>query len=859
MNGLFIVLDGYSLTYRAFYALQNMLHTTDGRYTNAVYGMAMMLNRLLTDYEPGYVVAAFDKGKATVRLEQYAEYKAGRQKMPVEMAEQMPYIFDLLHAWNIPIVEQEGHEADDIIGTLTLKAEAMGLNSLIVTGDRDALQLASPGTEILLTRKGVTELARYGVARIDEEYGVVPPQLIDVKAIMGDASDNIPGVNGIGEKGALALIREYGSLESVLEKAETLKSARQREALAAGAASAILSKKLATINRALEVEFEPEEWRFEGPDIPRLRRLYEDLELRSLLDKLPREEKVAPQGMLPLGLETVSVGPDFDWDEAWQQAKQNGMAVLTVGDSGFAFSVKAGQGAFLPSAVAPAVWWEMLADAHVSKIGFDLKALAAALQKQGRVLAGERSDALLAMYLLDPSRSAYHVDTWLGLPETDWDEALWATAAGLMHEAWKKLETTLKEEELWELLTQVETPLSLVLGKMERTGVAVDAEVLRAMSRETDSALNRLMAAIYEEAGQAFNINSPKQLGFVLFEKLKLPIIKKTKTGYSTDASVLEELAPANPIVNKILDYRALVKLKGTYIDGLLAVINPADGRIHTTYNQAVTSTGRLSSSEPNLQNIPVRVEEGRRIRQAFVPGEGFDYILAGDYSQIELRILAHISGDQKLRQAFIDGEDIHTRTAAEVAGVSLDQVTKEMRSRAKAVNFGIVYGISDYGLSNNLGISRAEARAYIEFYFERYPDVKRYMDEIVKIARRDGYVTTLLKRRRYLADINGRNFAQRSFAERTAMNTPIQGSAADLIKLAMVNIDREMERRNLKARMLLQVHDELIFEVTKDEMREVADLVKNCMEQALQLTVPLNVDLKYGCNWYAMVPMEEI
>ncbi len=863
------LLDGHSLAFRAFFALP-LLSTSTGRYTNAAHGFAMMLTRLLDDHKPEYIACTFDRGKPTVRLDRYAEYKGTRQKTPTEMSEQIPYIKQILDAFHIPILEIDGHEADDIIGTLSAQAEAEGLQTMIVTGDKDALQLVSPSTHVLLTKRGITDVEEYDVAAVEARYSLVPHQLIDLKALMGDTSDNIPGVPGIGEKTGVKLLTAAGSLDVLLAEPEKYASKKQLELLTTYGDQARLSQYLATIVRDLELDLSIRELKRQATDYQALATAYREYEMRSLLDRLPEVEGVveAQYEELDAG-EWLVLEQDDEWDAlqvAMAEQDTCSLAYRLLNDR-LAVALSPGDGRTYVVADAGHHAERLNALLHldnISFVGYDLKGAITTLAGFDVSVGEFGGDVLLAAYLLEPSQTDYSLirltDQYLRLTLTqNGDDVLAELAAecSAIAPLLEMLEGMLEERELAYLYRQVELPLSAVLGAMELQGVHVDKHVLVDMQQSLDHRLNDIMSSIYEAAGETFNINSPKQLGVVLFEKLKLPIIKKTKTGYSTDAEVLEALADQHAVVSMILEYRQLAKLKSTYLDGLLQVINPADQKVHTTYHQTVTTTGRLSSSEPNLQNIPVRLQEGREIRRAFGPSPGFDLILTADYSQIELRILAHISQDPIMMKAFIRDEDIHTRTAAEVFGVDPDLVSREMRSRAKAVNFGIVYGISDYGLSRDLKITRAEAKAYIESYFTRYAGVKNYIDRVIKQAREDGYVTTLLNRRRYLPDINSRNFNLRSFAERTAMNTPIQGSAADQIKLAMVNIDQRLRREGYKSKMILQVHDELIFDVCKEELDKLAALVRHEMETALSLLVPLKVDLKMGTNWYNVKPYQ--
>lgn len=866
MKPRLFLLDGHSLAFRAFFALP-LLSTSSGRYTNAVHGFASMLTKLLEEHQPEYIAVAFDKGRATVRLEKYAEYKATRLRMPVELAEQVPYIQQVLQAYQIPILEVDGYEADDIIGTLAARGEQAGLAVRIVTGDRDALQLVSPNTSVLLTRKGIADLDVYDPAAVRERYQLEPGQLVDLKALMGDSSDNIPGVPGIGEKTGTKLLAAAGTLDELLAHPERYGTKRQVDLLRTYEDQARLSQELATIVRDLALEVDMEDLRRRTVDYAAVAAIYRDLELRTLLYGLPAsalEVTAEPMEAVASG-EYLLVDDESASERLAQLVRESASCSLAFEseEAGPALAIcPAGEPVFVVKDLDQhqALLNQLLRD-QPCLIGHDVKSLTTQLAAHGLVLPPPTGDTLLAAYLLDPGQADYSLPHLLeqylnkGLGAADDSLARLAAEAAAVAPLLQVLEEELADKKLEHLYRQIELPLAAVLASMEIQGVQVDQTVLSEMQADMEGRLAEIMDQIYRAAGDVFNINSPKQLGQILFEKLRLPVIKKTKTGYSTDAEVLEALAEEHEVVSKILEFRQLTKLKSTYLDGLLHVVDPADSKVHTTYNQTVTTTGRLSSSEPNLQNIPVRMEEGREIRKAFIPADGFDLILAADYSQIELRVLAHISQDPILLKAFLHDEDVHVRTASEVFGVAPELVSPEMRSQAKAVNFGIVYGISDYGLSRDLKISRAEARDYIDRYFKRYAGVKNYIDRVISEARENGFVTTLMNRRRYLPDIRSRNFHLRSFAERTAMNTPIQGSAADLIKLAMVNIASRLRAEGFRSKMILQVHDELIFEVPEAELQPLAELVRREMETAIDLLVPLKVDVKVGTNWFNVAP----
>ncbi|HSL93584.1 MAG TPA: DNA polymerase I [Bacillota bacterium] len=849
------LLDGYSLVFRAFYAMDANLRTKDGRPTNAVRGIAMMLNKLIELESPEFMVASFDLGQPTLRLDLYPEYKAQRDRTPPELAEQVDYIKELITAYGISIFEVRGHEADDVIGTVARAAERMGMDSVVVTSDRDLLQLVNDKTRVMLTRRGVTDVEIMNETAVLAKYGLLPTQLVDLKALMGDPSDNIKGVKGVGEKTAQALLHEFGTLENIYANLDKVGKPRLRALLEEGQESAFLSQKLATIVTDVDLGFVVDSFEPIHTDVPRLRALYRDLEMQALLDKLPGPGEVeATPGAVTVEVTALNAKTAHSVAELLKRAPHIGMALaqdepgqLYVSDGKRAYSLA------LEDKLVCSTLAEAVSSAAVAVVR-NSKQMEAVLCDGGMTLGADCEDLEIGAYLLDPSSPSYSlvdmVQRYLGLACRSEGEAVIHLPA-----LWGEILRELKEKELYELYREVELPLGRVLLDMERIGFSVDVTVLQEMEADVDRRLADIIADIYEQAGQEFNISSPKQLSTILFDKLNLPVIKKTKTGFSTDAEVLETLAEQHEIVRMILLYRTLTKLKSTYLQGLQKVVG-ADGKVHTTYNQTVTVTGRLSSTEPNLQNIPIRLEEGRLIRRAFRPTPPYTTLLAADYSQIELRILAHLSGDRLFTEAFVKGEDIHRRTAAEVFGVPLNAVTREMRDRAKAVNFGIVYGISDYGLARDLRVSRGESREYIANYFARYSGVKEYIAASIEKARELGYVTTMLNRRRYLPDINNRNFTLRSFAERTAMNTPIQGTAADLIKLAMVRIHKAIAERGLASRMILQVHDELLFEAMPGELDELKVLVKETMEQALVLSVPLVVDLKVGDNWYNVKPV---
>ncbi|WP_216828902.1 DNA polymerase I [Alkalihalobacterium elongatum] len=870
-----VLVDGNSIAYRAFFALP-LLNNDKGVYTNAVYGFTMMLLKIIEEEKPTHMVVAFDAGKTTFRHETYGEYKSGRQKTPGELSEQFPLIREVLDAFQISRYEIENYEADDIIGTLAKKAEEEDWTVSVYSGDKDLLQLVSPKVKVTLSRKGITNVDTYDVQAIADKYGITPLQIIDMKGLMGDSSDNIPGVPGIGEKTALKLLKEYETVENVLNSIDKVSGKKMKERLEDNKEQAIMSKKLATIYREVPIDRSLSSFTFEEDyEKEKVIALFKELDFNTLLNKIDDGEAE----------ESTLQDEDIEYtviDQVNEDILQSPSAVIVevIAENyhqadvlGFTIVNKSGK-YYIPTEVASnsQVFIEWAKDSTKKKWLADTKRAVVALGWKGIELNGVDFDILLASYLLNPSSSSYEladVTKERGKQLVEYDEIVYGKGAKrkvpedeilqkhLMKKAEvvytlkEELENDLKKNEQYELFSELEMPLALVLGKMEITGVKVDKQQLKAMGQELGEQLASLEKEIHELAGVSFNINSPKQLGEILFEKLNLPPIKKTKTGYSTSADVLEKLQDQHEIIGKILHFRQLGKLNSTYIEGLLKVVHHDTSKIHTIFNQALTQTGRLSSTEPNLQNIPIRLEEGRKIRKAFVASEEDWIILAADYSQIELRVLAHIAQDQGLITAFKEDMDIHTKTAMDVFHVSENEVSSNMRRSAKAVNFGIVYGISDYGLSQNLGITRKEAGQFIERYFESFPGVKDYMDKIIEKARETGYVTTLLHRRRYLPEITSRNFNLRSFAERTAMNTPIQGTAADIIKKAMVQLSNQLEESKLKTRLLLQVHDELILEVPKEELETVEKMVKDVMENAIELDVPLKVDSSYGSSWY--------
>jgi len=871
-----LLVDGNSVAFRAFYALHGSLErfkNTSGLHTNAIYAFNLMFENILTKEKPTHVLVAFDAGKTTFRTEMYEEYKGGRAKTPSELNEQFPYIRELITALGMQSYELANYEADDIIGTLAQQVDKKQFDVTIVTGDRDLTQLTTDHVKVAITLKGVSDLEDYTPEHLAQKYdGLRPEQIIDMKGLAGDKSDNIPGVTKIGEKTAIKLLKEYDSVEGIYENISGMKKSKMKENLVKEKETALLSKKLATINTQAPIEIKVEDLKYEGADLDKLVPFYKEMNFRSFLEKLDIEEKDDIEDIIFEVVKTPSknmftdnmalyvemLGDNYHIEDIVGVAWGNDQKIY-VSNSTEVFDSE--------------LLKNWLADETKVKQVYNGKSTKIALNRYSGLLQGIDFDVLIAAYLLDTNDNTddiagicanydyydiqsdvavYGKGAKKGLP-TD-EESFFAHLAHKIKAIRflaQKLKAELEEKDQLELYEKMEAPLAEILAEMEMTGISVDAQRLNEMKGEFGQRLNEIEEKIYQQAGEKFNVNSPKQLGVILFEKMQLPVIKKTKTGYSTAVDVLEQLKDQAPIVADILDYRQIAKIQSTYVEGLLKMIQE-DGKIHTRYLQTLTQTGRLSSVDPNLQNIPIRLEEGRKIRQAFVPKRKDWLIYSSDYSQIELRVLADISGDKHLQEAFNEGQDIHASTAMRVFGIEkAEDVSPNMRRQAKAVNFGIVYGISDYGLSQNLGISRKKAQNYIDTYFDRYPGVKKYMDESVAFAKEKGYAETLYHRRRYLENINSRNFNLRSFAERTAINSPIQGSAADILKIAMIELNKRLKEEKLAARMLLQVHDELVLEVPQEELETLDALVKEVMENAVSLDIPLVTESSWGKTWY--------
>ena len=855
MENKLAIIDGSSLLYRAFYALPPTMTSPDGVPTNAVYGFLRMLLSLYRELDPAYVAVTFDKDRQTFRTEMYDGYKATRKPAPAELVPQFDLILEVMHVMGVAVYSLSGYEGDDVLGTLSARYEKE-LPVAIVTGDRDALQLASDRTTVYLMQKGISSMSEMTPKAVEEKYGITPSQVIDMKALMGDTADNIPGVPGIGEKTALKLLTQYKTLDNLYAHVNEIKGAQGKK-LAAGKDMAYLSYKLAAIKRDVPMETTLEEMA-QPVHISEMKELFSRLgiNLLSQFGELPRftalveakKEEVAKAGEKAedwkdgLSFEGKETAISFDLEGTAPFFKAKG---VVIAENGHAYLVKAEQFGKAAEALRKAKVVITENSKPIMETDFPWEGI-------------PFFDTTIAAYLLDPTRTTYPLSYLAGLfkkPEIYADEmkdfaSKGAAVSLFLLSIYEDARDMLKKNGVEKLYDEVEQPLVKVLAAMEKAGIATDTKRWEEVHADMMSREEALISKIYEQAGEEFNINSPKQLGHILFEKMGLPAGKKTKTGYSTAADVLEELAEQYPFVKNILEYRSLSKLISTYLEALPLLIRKETGRIHTTFNQTVTATGRLSSSDPNLQNIPVRTEEGKKIRSLFVPGEGYDSFISSDYSQVELRVLAHMSEDEGLIRAFLNKEDIHRRTAAEVMGIPFEDVTPEQRSHAKAVNFGIIYGISDFGLARQLGITRTAAADYIKAYFERYPSIHAFMNRMIEDARKTGRAVTLYGRYRELADINSKNFQRRSFAERTAMNTPIQGTAADIMKMAMIAVYDKMKAGNFKSRVLLQVHDELVAEVTADEKEAVAKLLKETMESVVSLRVPLVADVNEGKNW---------
>lgn len=865
-----LIVDGNSILNRAFYGIRP-LTAPDGTPTNAVYGFLNILSKYIDEEPPDYVCVAFDVKAKTFRHKKYELYKAQRKPSPEDLNAQFPVIKEVLGAMNCVCIELEGYEADDIIGTVSRVCSESGVECSILTGDKDDLQLADDMVKIKLvtTRGGTSSTTTYGPAEVFEKYGVTPTQFVDVKGLMGDPSDNIPGVAGVGEKTAASLIQKFGSIEALYNELATADlTPSLRKKLEDGRDMARLSRELSEIDRHAPIDTDLEKFRVRQPDAESLISIYKRLNFKSMLEKLmSSSETAAHEEKFTAKYETISS------DKAAELIKSGGRLFYELSESALMFSAD-GENIFLVENADTDFLKTIFEDGSILKYGFGIKRDILSLHKAGIEYCGAAFDVEIAAYISDPTRSEYRLSdlllSRLGIMTEDaepkknvqlsmdfGDSPAWEKSADLANDVFAiakltpVMESEIKDNGQEKLYYEIELPLVETLANMEIAGVRVDRDALIKFGHELSGEIQTLEELIYDEAGETFNINSPKQLGNVLFENLGLPHGKKTKTGYSTNAEVLNRLIGAHPIIEHILAYRQYTKLRSTYVDGLLAVIDPSDGRIHSNFNQTVTATGRISSTEPNLQNIPVRTPLGREMRRMFI-ADGDDKVLVdADYSQIELRVLSHIADDKNMQDAFLHGKDIHTQTASQVFGVPLEAVTPEMRSRSKAVNFGIVYGIGAYSLSQDLKIPLKEAKNYIENYLRTYPSVKAFMSETVRRGESDGYVATLFGRRRYLPELRASNKITHAFGERVAMNAPIQGTAADIIKIAMVNVHRRLKEEGLKSKLILQIHDELIIEAYADEVEKVKEILKHEMENAVSLKVPLVAELRTGKSWY--------
>ena len=895
-----MILDGNSLLFRAFYALPP-LKTKKGQYTNAVYGFLSMLYKLIDTYSPEYLCVAFDPEKPTFRHQQYKDYKATRQKAPSELVQQFQLIRDVLDIHRIKRVEVEGFEADDLAGTFACAAKEQGTDVYLVTSDKDYLQLIDENVKVILTKKGVSNTEEMDLKSMEEEYGLTPEQFVDLKSLMGDSSDNIPGVSGVGEKTALKLMQEYKSLDNIYENIDSIKG-KLKEKLEADKMQAYMSQTLARIITDIPIEFDIEEFKMQKPDMKKLSELYDELEFRvfkkRIAEEIPADDSgrqislfdagTADRSAPPVKCDIIYIGDNNinDIDNAITKSKKTSVKFLLDGEraltsNAIALGISDGDKIYyidFEKADGNKVI-ESLKDIFESRDiavwGHNLKNEIIYLMKNNIQINNIKFDSEIGKYLLNPSESSYSIDKIayefmnteipsenqilgtgvkrktfkeLGLEER---KTYIFNYLNTVNKAQKQISSDINELQMTSLYENIELPLIEVLAYMEFVGFKVDLNVIDKLGVHFQEEISELEKTIYELAGESFNINSPKQLSVILFEKLGLPIIKKTKTGISTDIEVLERLSSEHEIVEKIIEYRSMVKLNSTYVEGLKSAVNKDTGRVHSIFNQTIASTGRISSTEPNLQNIPTRTPEGRELRKAFIPEDNYS-LCDADYSQIELRVLSHLANEQNLIDAFEHDLDIHAKTASQVFHVELSEVTPEMRSRAKAVNFGIVYGISDYGLSRDLKIPRKEAKKYIDNYMAYYSNIEKYMKDIIEQGKKDGYVTTYFGRRRYIPELSSRNFNIRSFGERIALNTPVQGTAADIIKAAMVGVYNRLKNNKMKSKLILQVHDELIIEAYEEELEEVKVILKEEMENVVvDFKVRLKSDISTGGSWY--------
>ena len=879
MEKRLIIIDGNSIINRAFYALPDMSNS-EGLKTNAIFGFVRMMFKIIEDYQPTHMSVAFDKKAPTFRHKQYADYKAGRKKMPDELAQQLQPLKDLLDKFNINRLELEGYEADDLIGTVAKLGEENDFKVYIVTGDKDAIQLASHKTTTLITKKGVGEVEEYNYDSVLERYEMTPTQFIDLKGLMGDKSDNIPGVPGVGEKTGIKLLKQYSTIENLIEHTDELKGSIKKK-IEENKDLALMSKELATIITNVPIEVKLEDLEYGDYNKDDVVEKFKEFGFTSLITKLLDIEggETTIKEEIDLKIEHLDNVEDFI-----KKAEKNKKVIIDViGKEGnildkrvlYVFlSLDGNEIYYVNEDELPQIK-TLLSNPEIKKHGYDLKEDYILLKPYEIELNSMDFDITIAEYLIDSKSSTSYECSAIAMKyltrkikskedllgkgakakkfdEIEFDElsAYIGDILNTVNGVYPKMEEKLKETEMDGLFYHVEMPLVEVLGSMEYIGMKVDKDQLNELKEKFTTIINELENEIFELAGEPFNINSPKQLGVVLFEKLGLPVIKKTKTGYSTNAEVLEKLRDKHEIIDKITEYRQIVKLNSTYVEGLLKIINPKTGRIHSSFNQTITTTGRISSTEPNMQNIPVKTEMGRDIRKVFVADDNCKLVDA-DYSQVELRVLAHMSGDENMIDAFKHGEDIHSKTASQIFDVDIKDVTSKQRIEAKAINFGIIYGKTDFGLSQDLNIPVATAKAYIDSYFNKYPKIKEFMDEAVESATETGYATTILNRRRYIPEIKASNFIVRNQGKRFAMNAPIQGSAADIIKVAMVNVYNKLKENNMKSRLILQVHDELIVEAVDEELEMAEKIVREEMENAQSMDVKLDVDLNTGDSWY--------
>lgn len=879
MEKRLIIIDGNSIINRAFYALPDMSNS-EGLKTNAIFGFVRMMFKIIEDYQPTHMSVAFDKKAPTFRHKQYADYKAGRKKMPDELAQQLQPLKDLLDKFNINRLELEGYEADDLIGTVARLGEENDFKVYIVTGDKDAIQLASHKTTTLITKKGVGEVEEYDYDSVLERYEMTPTQFIDLKGLMGDKSDNIPGVPGVGEKTGIKLLKQYSTIENLIEHTDELKGSIKKK-IEENKDLALMSKELATIITNVPIEVKLEDLEYGDYNKDDVVEKFKEFGFTSLITKLLDIEggETTIKEEIDLKIEHLDNVEDFI-----KKAEENKKVIIDViGKEGnildkrvlYVFlSLDGNEIYYVNEDELPQIK-TLLSNPEIKKHGYDLKEDYILLKPYEIELNSMNFDITIAEYLIDSKSSTSYECSAIAMKyltrkikskedllgkgakakkfdEIEFDElsAYIGDILNTVNGVYPKMEENLKETEMDGLFYHVEMPLVEVLGSMEYIGMKVDKDQLNELKEKFTTIINELENEIFELAGEPFNINSPKQLGVVLFEKLGLPVIKKTKTGYSTNAEVLEKLRDKHEIIDKITEYRQIVKLNSTYVEGLLKIINPKTGRIHSSFNQTITTTGRISSTEPNMQNIPVKTEMGRDIRKVFVADDNCKLVDA-DYSQVELRVLAHMSGDENMIDAFKHGEDIHSKTASQIFDVDIKDVTSKQRIEAKAINFGIIYGKTDFGLSQDLNIPVATAKAYIDSYFNKYPKIKEFMDEAVESATETGYATTILNRRRYIPEIKASNFIVRNQGKRFAMNAPIQGSAADIIKVAMVNVYNKLKENNMKSKLILQVHDELIVEAVDEELEMAEKIVREEMENAQSMDVKLDVDLNTGDSWY--------